>query len=139
MSIEIDNTPPNITVNNIANEKYYNQDICFDAQIFDKNIAEYYIVFKENGDIQLSETGDINKNYNLCAKNESDYVLSIQAKDKSENIANISISFGIDKTSPEIHINEVDNEGVYYNELQPEIEIVEAHPENHRITLLVIQ
>ncbi len=133
---EIDDTPPTITVNNIENGKYYNQDTCFDVQISDANLEEYYIAYKQDGSIQLSETGNANKNYRLCASVEADYELIAQAFDESRNFANTRVLFGVDKTPPEIHINNVDNEGIYYNEIQPEIVIVEDHPENTLITLM---
>ena len=95
---ELDIIPTQIIITGIENGKYYNEDVCFNVKIYDDNIARYYVVFKQNGEIKFSYTGSVNTNYTICTKGEAEYDLIVDTSDKSGNPANVNIRFGIDET-----------------------------------------
>ena len=129
-TLEQDIISPQITVPDVENGKYYKEDICFNVKVYDENIVGYYVVFRKDGVIQLSYTGNMNTNYIICTTGEAEYELIAQANDKSGNIANLGYNIGIDKSSPVVQITGVEDGRTYYNEAQPRIEVIEDHLKN---------
>ena len=108
--VSADSTPPQIIISGVNNEEYYAHSVCADIQITDEYISEYYIVLEKDNNIEMAKTGNNNTNYRICVEEEAEYEILAEAKDKSDNVANASVSFVIDKTPPVAQVQETDDE-----------------------------
>ena len=109
--VNLDNTPPQIDISGIENGNYYDHSVCADIQITDEYLSQYHIILKKDAEVEAVEEGSKNTNYKICVKEDAKYEILVEAKDKSENVANASISFGIDTKDPGEQDLETDEPG----------------------------
>ena len=127
--VKNDNILPKIDISPVADNQYYNHNLTINVNVTDEDLKDYYIVLKQEEKIIISQTGKANTNYTLAEiSEEGNYTLTVQANDKTGNIANTRIDFGIDKTHPIVEINGVEDGNTYYNDIQPGVDIIEEHP-----------
>ncbi len=65
---------------------------------------------KKDNKVEIVKTGNNNTNYSICVEEEAEYEILAEAKDKSDNVANASVSFVIDKEPPDAQVQETDDE-----------------------------
>lgn len=104
MTFTIDKTPPIIEITGVADGVVYPND--------------RLITFSQNdvnaGSVTATLNGSAFSSGTLVSA-EDDYVLNVTASDLAGNMASaVTVSFGIDKTAPEINVSGV-IEGTYYN------------------------
>ncbi len=129
-SCDNDITPPDITIAGVENNMYYNHNLNVNVSVQDDNLINYYVELKQKNDLISSHTGKVNTTVVLPEITvEGDYNLAIQADDCAGNTANTGIAFSIDKTAPIVEITGVVDQGVYSNEVQPGIDVIEEHPQ----------
>ncbi len=119
----VDNTAPQIEINDVAHNQYYNIDVLPVITIADTNLLESLIVL--NG-----------TEYDGLPVTEDDkYHLSVTAIDKAGNESNLHVGFYIDKISSLIQIDGVQEGGLYNIDVTPVITITEVNIASQSIQL----
>jgi|GEM_PF-1383821 len=124
VSFTVDKTSPEITVTGVADGVYYNVSVTPVIMIADINLNTSSITL--NGTPFVSGT---------TITEEGDYALFVQATDKAGNTASKTVSFAIDKTSPEITVTGVTNNAYYNVSVTPVIMIADINLNISSITL----
>ncbi|HID31863.1 MAG TPA: hypothetical protein EYP24_00610, partial [bacterium (Candidatus Stahlbacteria)] len=122
--IEIDNTPPRITISGVEPDSLYRYPVAAIIEIEEPNLLLREIFL--NG---------IPYNSGDTISAEGDYLLTIYAEDSLGHSADTSVSFGVDFHPPRIKITGVENGGIYNHPVTPFITITDVHPDTERITL----
>lgn len=112
----VDNTPPQITVNGVAEGRLYNVDVTPLVTFTDAYLDKTYLTL--NGTTFTSGNA-------ITA--DGDYLLVARASDKAGNTAQANMRFSLDKTPPQIVVSGV-QDGEFYNvDVTPVVQISDLH------------
>lgn len=122
--VSLDSIAPEITIANVDDGQYLNYDLQPELTIIETNPAE--IVRALDG--LAWEPGTV-------VTAEGPHAIYVAVADIAGNRTELSLTFTIDKTAPEIAVAGIED-GMYYNrEVTPEIQITDLNPETTELTL----
>ncbi|MDJ1422443.1 MAG: PxKF domain-containing protein [Candidatus Methanoperedens sp.] len=122
--VKIDTTSPDINIQGVVDNSYYNNDVIPAITITDTNPNIQSITL--NGAPYTSGT---------AISAEGSYMLMASATDKAGNHNSKTLSFTIDKTLPSITISGVIDNSYYNKSITPIIAITDTNPNTQSITL----
>lgn len=120
----VDNTPPSIVVNGVADGSIYNTDRVPEVLISEPHLDRSFVTL--NGAAFVSGTP---------VTAEGSYSLVVQATDKAGNSARRDTQFDIDKTPPAIGVAGVDQGQTYNVDMTPVIAATDVHLKSVTVSL----
>ncbi|OIK10636.1 hypothetical protein BIV60_20670 [Bacillus sp. MUM 116] len=113
----IDNTPPVVTISTVEDGGKYDENQNVKISVQDQYLDQYNITVKKDGipySIKpLVQSGDIATTEQVFDE-DGVYEVTVTSKDKAGNEKNVTKTFTIDKSSPEIHFSD-SVDGEHYN------------------------
>jgi hypothetical protein len=126
VNFTVDQTPPQLSVTNLADGGFYNEITTPDIQIDDLGLEDGLTIITLDGQPYINGTP-------IAA--EGDYTLHISATDKAQQTAELTVQFTIDLTAPTITVTGVTDDSHAQQDLLPLITIADTYLLESAITL----
>ncbi len=146
----IDQTDPVVSIDNIKNKTYYDNDLTATFTVDELNYRDNNVTFEvTKGDENYTEQveGDEGEDWRNAAKQseltytfdeDGDYEVKLRAEDKAGNASGsdpISRTFTIDKTNPSISVEGVEKGRYYDNNRDVEVQINDTNFADYELTV----